>query len=49
MTITEGKCYSEKEMADYLQEAGFDNVKHIATAADRSIITVRKGYRTLSQ
>ena len=42
MTITEGKCYSEKEMADYLQEAGFENVKYFATAADRSIITARK-------
>ncbi len=43
MTITEGKCYSEIEMADYLQEAGFVDVKHTPTAADRSIITARKG------
>jgi predicted O-methyltransferase YrrM len=42
MTITEGKCYSETEMAEYLQDAGFDNVKHIPTAADRSIITAGK-------
>lgn len=42
MTITEGKCYSEKEMADYLEGAGFTSVKHIPTAADRSIITARK-------
>jgi predicted O-methyltransferase YrrM len=43
MTITEGKCYSEKEMAACLHGAGFDNVNHIPTAADRSIITARKG------
>jgi 3-hydroxy-5-methyl-1-naphthoate 3-O-methyltransferase len=42
MTITEGKCYSEMEMADHLQEAGFGNVNHIPTAADRSIMTARK-------
>lgn len=43
MTITEGKCYSEKEMADYLQEAGFGQVKHLPTAADRSVIAAVKG------
>lgn len=42
MTITEGKCYSEKEMADYLQEAGFSAVTHRPTVADRSVITARK-------
>lgn len=42
MTITEGKCYSETEMADCLRESGFNDVKHIPTAADRSIITARK-------
>jgi cyclopropane fatty-acyl-phospholipid synthase-like methyltransferase len=42
MTITEGKCYSEKEMADALREAGFDDVNYISTVADRSIITARK-------
>jgi hypothetical protein len=42
MTITEGKCYSEKEMADYLSEAGFNSVKYTPTAADRSIITAQK-------
>lgn len=42
MTITEGKCYSEKEMADYLEGAGFTSVNHTPTAADRSIITARK-------
>jgi 3-hydroxy-5-methyl-1-naphthoate 3-O-methyltransferase len=42
MTITAGKCYSEKEMAGYLAEAGFGNVAFAPTAADRSVITARK-------
>lgn len=42
MTITEGKCYSEREMADLLGEAGFENVKYAFTAADRSIMTALK-------
>ncbi|MDB6023568.1 MAG: dnrK [Pedosphaera sp.] len=43
MTITEGRCYSEKEMADFLEEAGFTGVNYFPTAADRSVITARKG------
>jgi hypothetical protein len=42
MTITEGKCYSEKEMADYLTQAGFGDITCAPTAADRSVITARK-------
>jgi predicted O-methyltransferase YrrM len=42
MTITEGKCYSQKEMADYLGEAGFGDIAWAPTAADRSVITARK-------
>jgi 3-hydroxy-5-methyl-1-naphthoate 3-O-methyltransferase len=42
MTITEGKCYSEKEMAGYLAEAGFGDFACAPTAADRSVITARK-------
>jgi O-methyltransferase domain len=42
MTITEGKCYSEKEMQDLLAEAGFSDAHYSPTAADRSIITARK-------
>jgi predicted O-methyltransferase YrrM len=42
MTITEGKCYSEKEMAGYLAEAGFGEFACAPTAADRSVITARK-------
>ncbi len=42
MTISEGKCYSEGEMAEYLSRAGFRQVKHFPTVADRSVITARK-------
>jgi hypothetical protein len=42
MTITEGKCYSEKEMADFLARAGFSNVEYFPTVSDRSVITARK-------
>ena len=42
MTITEGKCYSEKEMAGYLAKAGFGEVACVSVAADRSVITARK-------
>jgi predicted O-methyltransferase YrrM len=42
MTITEGKCYSEKEMADFLAEAGFAEFRHAPTAVDRGVITARK-------
>jgi SAM-dependent methyltransferase len=42
MTITEGKCYSEQEMAHYLTRAGFSHGQHFATAADRSVITALK-------
>jgi hypothetical protein len=42
MTITEGKCYSEKEISDYLTAAGFTDVTYCPTAADRSIITAFK-------
>jgi SAM-dependent methyltransferase len=42
MTITEGKCYSEKEISDYLTAVGFSAITHSPTAADRSIIVARK-------
>lgn len=42
MTITEGKCYSEKEMEDFLRGAGFVDFRHTPAAADRSVITARK-------
>jgi SAM-dependent methyltransferase len=42
MTITEGKCYSEKEIGDFLSRVGFDAFRHTPTAADRSVIVARK-------
>jgi len=42
MTITEGKCYSEKELADLLEAAGFREPRLQPTAADRSVIVARK-------
>ena len=42
MTISEGKCYSEQEMADFLARAGFSSVDYFPTVADRSVITARK-------
>ena len=42
MTITEGKCYSEKEICDFLTAVGFSNITHTPTAADRSVITAYK-------
>ena len=42
MNITEGKCYSLKEMEDYLAEAGFGAMAYLPTAADRSVVTARK-------
>jgi len=42
MTITEGRCYSEKEMHDLLTESGFIEVRCTPTVADRSVITARK-------
>jgi len=42
MTITEGKCYSQNEMRALLEKAGFMDVRHNETVADRSIITARK-------
>lgn len=42
MTITEGRCYSEAEMAEFLSAAGFSDIAYFPTAADRSVITARK-------
>ena len=42
MTITEGRCYSEKEMADWLLDTGFSHVTFSPTAADRSVMTATK-------
>jgi SAM-dependent methyltransferase len=42
MSITEGRCYSEQEMKEFLIRAGFSNATFAATAADRSVITAMK-------
>ena len=42
MNITEGKCYSVREMEDLLTETGFRKVKYQATVVDRSFMTARK-------
>lgn len=42
MTITEGRCYSVKEMAGWLNDIGFSEVAFSPTAADRSVITATK-------
>jgi SAM-dependent methyltransferase len=42
MTITEGKCYSEKELSDFLTATGFSAITFSPTAADRSIIIAHK-------
>ncbi|MFO1497869.1 MAG: methyltransferase [Verrucomicrobiota bacterium] len=42
MTITEGKCYSQQEMTDFLTRAGFSDVDYSSTVADRSVMTARK-------
>ncbi len=42
MSVTEGKCYSVAEMTALLGAAGFVDFAYEPTAADRSIVTVRK-------
>jgi SAM-dependent methyltransferase len=42
MHSTEGRCYSVAEMGSYLDEAGFKDIRHIPTAADRSILLANK-------
>ncbi|MFM1768825.1 MAG: hypothetical protein RJA22_1354 [Verrucomicrobiota bacterium] len=42
MHSTEGKCYSLGELARLLGGAGFSGMRHIPTAADRSVVTAVK-------
>ncbi len=42
MTITEGRCYSQNEIANFLTRAGFSKIAFSETAADRSVITANK-------
>jgi 3-hydroxy-5-methyl-1-naphthoate 3-O-methyltransferase len=42
MHSTEGRCYSVKEMADFLREAGFVDCRFELTAAARSVMVARR-------
>ncbi len=42
MNITEGKCYSVREMGGYLADAGFEWLDHQPTAVGRSFILARR-------
>lgn len=42
MYACEGKCYSIREMEEYLLQAGFVDVVYTPTIANRSLITARK-------
>src|SRR4029079_14627866 len=42
MHSSEGRCYSVKEMETYLTEAGFADVRYVAGAAARGIMTAGK-------
>ncbi len=42
MSVTEGKCYSTREMEELLTAAGFVDVSYQPTVVDRSVIIARK-------
>jgi cyclopropane fatty-acyl-phospholipid synthase-like methyltransferase len=42
MHSSEGRCYSTREMEQYLRDAGFRDVRHRDTAAMRGIMTATK-------
>lgn len=42
MHSSEGRCYSVREMEEYLTDAGFRTVKHADTAAARGVMTAVK-------
>jgi len=42
MSVTEGKCYSTREMEELLTAAGFVDFAYQPTVVDRSVITARK-------
>jgi SAM-dependent methyltransferase len=42
MNITEGKCYSVREMGAYLSDVGFEWIDHQPTTVGRSFILARK-------
>lgn len=42
MHVTQGRCYSEKEITDWAGDAGLKLVKHVPTAAIRSALVFEK-------
>jgi len=42
MHSCEGRCYSTREMAQYLSDAGFDDAVYRDTAASRGVMTARR-------
>jgi predicted O-methyltransferase YrrM len=42
MFLSEGKCYSIKEMKDFLQQTGFKDIEYKPTVLNRSVITAKK-------
>ena len=42
MHSSEGRCYSVREMEDYLNDAGFHDVRYVGGAAARGIVTATK-------
>lgn len=42
MHVTQGRCYSEREIADWAGDAGLKLVKHVPTAAVRSALVFEK-------
>lgn len=42
MHVTQGRCYSEKEITDWAGDAGLKLVKHVPTAAVRSALVFEK-------
>ncbi len=42
MHVTQGRCYSEKEISDWAGEVGFQPVEHVQSAAVRSALVFQK-------
>jgi predicted O-methyltransferase YrrM len=40
--VTQGRCYSVKEMTDWMREAGFGEPTHVPSAVGRSALVARK-------
>jgi len=42
MHVTQGRCYSEKEISDWAEEVGFRRLDHVASAANRSALVFER-------